>query len=430
VGSLRWHRLARLTRVGSALPPVHSNVTLAATATVRWLGDHSYSIYLWHWPPIIVLPWAIGHSLGTVDRLGILSGTLLLAYLTKRFVEDPLRSGSWWARRTWLPFSFAALGAAVLVLISWVPIAMQANAAGQDSREAIRLIDSGQPCFGARSIVDSSCKSERFQRPSDSWITFAANDRNQTAGDCQQDVDAPAEPAWCTFGVSTDSRRTIAIVGNSYAVQYIPLLEQYGLTRGWKIRLAARTDCLGLSAHAVAGQLASDPCIEWSKRVQAELIRERPDLVIFVSHEKSSQYLTGGSVARHAAEDAASNVLASLSKFKGLGIPTLIIKHAPGTRPTPAPECVAASSEITDPCAFDRTPVTKLDLLAGTAVEAPKVTQFLSVDEFFCTQDKCHAAIGGVVAYHDDHHISRTYARSLAEFIGPRLDSMIRRSDN
>ncbi len=67
----------------------HSRLLTLRPAT--WLGDISYSVYLWHWPLIILLPSLLGHGLRPIDRVSILLATLGLAALTKTWVEDPVR---------------------------------------------------------------------------------------------------------------------------------------------------------------------------------------------------------------------------------------------------------------------------------------------------------------------------------------------------
>ncbi|HET8958442.1 MAG TPA: acyltransferase family protein, partial [Microcella sp.] len=69
---------------------------IADASAIRWLGERSYSLYLWHWPL-----WILGLALApTVDRTGqgawsvglaVLAVSITLASLTYRFIEAPAR---------------------------------------------------------------------------------------------------------------------------------------------------------------------------------------------------------------------------------------------------------------------------------------------------------------------------------------------------
>ncbi|MDN2783550.1 hypothetical protein PAI99_08540, partial [Campylobacter jejuni] len=54
---------------------------------VQFLGDVSYSLYLWHWPLIILYPLVIGHAPGRLGLRGLLLLSILLAFASKKFVE-------------------------------------------------------------------------------------------------------------------------------------------------------------------------------------------------------------------------------------------------------------------------------------------------------------------------------------------------------
>ncbi|MCW3492336.1 acyltransferase family protein [Microbacterium sp. SSM24] len=59
---------------------------------LRWIGDRSYGIYLWHWP-LLVLAMAIvpGAEVPVWMGLGVLALTVVAAELSYRFVETPVR---------------------------------------------------------------------------------------------------------------------------------------------------------------------------------------------------------------------------------------------------------------------------------------------------------------------------------------------------
>jgi peptidoglycan/LPS O-acetylase OafA/YrhL len=396
-------------------------------APVAWLGDHSYAVYLWHWPPIVALPWVLHGPLDDSTRLGILAATLVLAWLTKRYVEDPVRSGPAWQARRWASFGLATAGAAALVLATTVVWADYDRANEHVADRVIADVKDGRPCFGAAAMVDAGC-GDRFAHPPQSVVDFAPADVSPALPRCQPSATSAPRPTWCRFGDVSSPRSTIALVGNSYAVQLVPLFRAWTRGRHVRILLAARTDCLGLNTVPVPGQSPTDPCLAWSAHVQARLLAIRNlSLVVFTGHESSDQYLTGQTAPTVAAlAEARRNTVGRLRLLSGAGIPTLVVKHAPGTRPLSAPECVARSQESYDPCAKPRRPVTRMDLLSSLASRRPGLTEFLSLDRYFCTARECHAVIGGLVAYSDDHHISASYARTLAPFVAPRLHEAMR----
>src|SRR5260221_9874602 len=76
-----------------------SPALLLGTGPFQWLGRHSYSIYLWHWP-IIVFVSILYPSLSAWGRLACAALTLACAAVSYQLLEQPLRSNAWLAART------------------------------------------------------------------------------------------------------------------------------------------------------------------------------------------------------------------------------------------------------------------------------------------------------------------------------------------
>ena len=91
---------ALLPTVGTALAmlpgmrgPGETPARLLGWRPARFLGRISYSLYLWHWP-ILVLPTAVaGETLPLPVRVGLMLAAIPIAYASQRWLEDPIRRG-------------------------------------------------------------------------------------------------------------------------------------------------------------------------------------------------------------------------------------------------------------------------------------------------------------------------------------------------
>ena len=91
----------------AAVPVVGSALVLLAGATagpqplpmralgvlpMRVVGDWSYSLYLWHWPVLIIAQRQVEGDLGFWRTLVCVALVFVLSALTYRYVEQPFRS--------------------------------------------------------------------------------------------------------------------------------------------------------------------------------------------------------------------------------------------------------------------------------------------------------------------------------------------------
>lgn len=81
-------------------------------APLRWIGLRSYGLYLWNWPIVAITDVQRGFTLFTgpallAFRIGL---TFVFAELSYRFVEQPIRTGSWRPALATLRGRFSYLG--------------------------------------------------------------------------------------------------------------------------------------------------------------------------------------------------------------------------------------------------------------------------------------------------------------------------------
>jgi peptidoglycan/LPS O-acetylase OafA/YrhL len=94
----------------------HTNTWVAQLLSTRilvFLGAISYSLYLWHWPPVALLHYQL-IELTWLNRILLIAATGLLSWLSYRFVENRYRYRPWPLKKSVLLLVF------VPALLIWV----------------------------------------------------------------------------------------------------------------------------------------------------------------------------------------------------------------------------------------------------------------------------------------------------------------------
>lgn len=141
-----WIHPERLFPGAWALLPVLGTVALLAACrhpgwhqrllqqpALVWVGLISYPLYLWHWPLLSFARILDGHTPSVEKRLGLVAASMVLAALTHRFIERPIRFGP---PSRWRMAGLLAGMALLFGLGHWVSIGHGMNWRHQDRLQA------------------------------------------------------------------------------------------------------------------------------------------------------------------------------------------------------------------------------------------------------------------------------------------------------
>nr|WP_274615928.1 acyltransferase family protein [Nesterenkonia sp. YGD6] len=390
---------------------------------MRWLGDLSYSLYLWHWPLLVFGAYLLGGELEFVHGLAIILLAILPAWLSFTYIETPFRTWSYVARDRWraIKVGLAMMLASVLVglvMILAVGLSGQPNElAPRDAAGAEVLNDDG----AAGDVVDSV--NAFTPVPED------AADDNPGLFDlgCHQEQNATeVEP--CVFG-DEDSDYVVALVGDSHAAQWLPALAPVAESHSWRLETYTKSSCplngVGLSHQGVF----YEECYQWGQEIVASL-SQRSDVdhvVVSASRYETPEDVPEG-VPVGDLEEGYSQIWGQLSES---GIPLTVILDTPRTE-IDVPECVVEHEDDLSECAVQRD-----QALSSSGYrqlkKAAEMSGLTTIDmtDSICPAQHCAPVIGSVLVYRDSNHITATYAESLSSHLEEALQdsSELRFSD-
>ena len=408
---------------------------LLALAPLRWVGDRSYSLYLWHWPVLVLAARTLG-PLTPLETVVAVAASVLLAASSYRFVEQPFRGRGRTTRvhRSWsgialYPTSVLLVGAAVVAAHAGV---VQRYA---DPRPAVTLASYGQsaddprPAFSSDpqvALVQASVLAARNDVPVPNPLRPDPLDRRGwRAADLEGCgyYELPDPMPLCRRG-DPDGDRTLVLLGDSHAQHWIPAVEPLARRHGYRAYFLVYSACTPalVMPWSPLKDAPDEDCVGFHAWSQDQVERLRPDVVLMATDAQPS-YLdgdgtrvrSGRGVAALLGEGMAARI-ASLRPHAGR---VVVLGDPP--RLTVDPETALDSR---DTLADGLAPPDPRSLLVRRAVrEAARRAgaEYVETAPWFCAWGRCPVVVGDHVTRRDRGHVTQAYSASLRPSLEPEL---------
>jgi peptidoglycan/LPS O-acetylase OafA/YrhL len=335
--------------------------TSSRLPVIQWLGNISYPLYLWHWPVLVIPNLYLGRDLSIMERLMAIVLTLILADLTHRFVEQPLRVREFSRTRI---LASAVLITILTLILSVIIINSHNNQVILKSGEQFSL----ESVLAQPKIYQDGCHLENGQ----------------------------IIPPECTYG-KRNAERKIVLFGDSHAAQWFPALEKMAKENGFALTSFTKSACPGPAIRKVdKGGYRNSECSKWRDNVYKRITELKPEAVLV----SGMQYFQRPEGYQSRAQWWQEGQRKTLLALRGLAPKIVYIADTPHPKQD-IPSCL--SSKKARNC--DNTEKTPSITVDG----------YLLVDPtpWLCAGN-CPAVLDGIFTYRDASHISVEMSTSLS----------------
>lgn len=386
----------------SALPPVLGATALiwAGPASVggrllSWrplvlIGLISYSLYMWHWPVLVLIQLAVVRPLTPVELTGVLALILALSWLSWRFVEGPFRHREL-VRTQGQVLRLSLAGFAVVAAVSGLFVGLH-GLPGRGSATAQTIARVG----AEKTLQPEICA---FDTPL--W-----NGR----GICKIGAEGPPQ---------------IMIWGDSHAAAWYPGFDQILRDRGIAGRSVALYGCP--PALGFTSQQRGDSCPRLSQRVFDDIRDQGIRQVLIVGYWRSAILSNTTLYKGRLAEDADSrrqNIIDAVSQtidtFHANGIQVAFLMPVPGAL-YPVPDAMYRQDRLGGRTELRRETAEYLSLIEPLQAATTKADLVLRIDDQLCDATHCAVAQDGIPLYYDGNHPSSQMNRMLR----PQLEAQL-----
>ncbi|BBX26725.1 acyltransferase family protein [Mycolicibacterium alvei] len=376
-------------------------------------GMLAYPLYLWHWPVLIFwLATTNDDAVGPVDGIAVMLVAVVLAVLTARWAH--LR----WHRGVGIRMVSGAVVVLVAVMLVASSLMWQGHVALARTSGAELGMLSMRDYPGAQALIENRTVAKLPMRPS---ALEAEDDIPPSSVDHCVTGFTGGEVVTCVYG-DPKGAHTIALAGGSHSEHWLTALHQIGRQHGVRVTTYLKFGCPLTTKRVpiIAGSFETYPsCRTWSDNALAQIIADRPDYVFFTS---TRPILNGPG------DYVPDYYLGIWDELSANGIPMLGVRDTPwmirgGWFFSPV-DCLSSGGDA-ESCGVPRNEaLAQRNPTLAHLADYP-LMKALDLSDAVCRPTICRAVEGNVLVYHDAHHLSAAYVRTLTTELARQLSDAL-----
>ncbi len=401
---------AALIIVGGTAAPRFGAELLLGLSPCRWLGDLSYSLYLWHWPILII---AAEHSSKTgltfLQNLPWLAAALGISIASYRVLENPVRHAK---------ILFRHRAASVLMGVGLIALSVVVATAYLQTQTSGAAVPPSKikPATAAQiaKLVAAASQIQQVPHNLDPPLQIAEQDYGAPPARCVPTTNQVKEPS-CVFG-DPNGTRTMVLYGDSHALMWFKAMNEIATAAQWRLVILGKGYCMA-NKYPTKKQIGRNAilslCNRWQEFAYHRIRRLDPNLVIV------TQEVQNGPQGKHyTASQWQKSLETTFTRIRGEGTKFIVLGNIPNLGFSP-PDCLAQHSDQVQLCSAPVHALDKYNLAEQRAVTA-QGGRYIDVTPWFCTT-RCGAIIGHYEVYLNQLHLTGTYSLFLEQVLAEKL---------
>ena len=357
-----------------------------------WIGDFSYSLYLWHWP-VFILGFSLKIGDQSLSAYFLIIFTILISFLSYFFVEKPFWKGKFRKIK-----SEHFVIASILIIVSSIIFFhfLQKNI---DIK-----IKKDETIYRSRTDVPVI-----YQKGCDTWFKS----------------DKP-EP--CFFG-NDSALKTVVLFGDSIGAQWFSILPEIFPSPTWRIIVLTKSACPIVDENIFYQRIGKiyKVCTDWRNSSIEEIEKIRPDIVFIGSSSKydfnEKQWTQGSArIFKRLSESARKIIVIPGTPSLEFDGPSCVAQYLTRKGQVDSTACQSRPSMHTVKIVTD--------YLTQASADTPKV-HVVNFNDIVCPNDSCSAiSSNGTIVFRDSQHLTDTYIKSITPAIKKQIKKYLEDTNN